>query len=456
MAIPLTPREWSAFHSITPSRLERVIAVLVVFVYAAQFPTVWFRSYEQPALTKSFPSYYELAFLMVAAALAWAAIGWSLSSLVTAMRLEPLLPLFMAWVLASSLWSSDPAETFREAVRLLTVVGLGYWLAARFSLADLLGLAAVGMAGVVLVQVAFVALLPEYGRTHVGWVGTFGHKNLFGRIMALTTLVFVLAARSQRRHRVTWWLFAATSIVLTVGSQSKTSLLVVVSLPLIAMVCSAFRARRTLYGAIAVTLVGGCTVATWAGLIYRPEIASALGKDPHLTGRTQLWLQLIPELRRRPLQGFGLGGYWTSWNGPSASMLKRLGWVAGHAHNAFFQVTLDLGLVGFALLFALTIRLLVRGARVVRWYRGAVGLFPLLFATLTVLISISEFGIVRPDAIMLMLAPACVAAARGRRDVLTFERSRSLTSHRPAAPPAPILVLVGAASSDASTRKESS
>jgi exopolysaccharide production protein ExoQ len=452
MAIPLTPRAWSAFHAITPSRLERVIAVLVVFVYSARFPTAWFQSYERPELNKSFSTYYELLFLFLVAAIAWAAIGWSLSSLVTAMRLEPLLPLFMTWVLASSLWSSNPAETLREAVRLLTVVVLGYWLIVRFPLTDLLRVAATGMAVVVVVEVAFIALFSRYGITRAGWVGTFGHKNLFGRMLALMTLVFVLAARSNRRRRFTWWLFAAAALILTVGSQSKTSLMVAIGLPFIGAVCAAFRARRTLYGAIAVTLIGGCGFATWAGLVYRPEIASALGKDPHLTGRTQLWIELIPELRRRPLHGFGLGGYWTDWQGPQAEMLKRLGWVAGHAHNAFFQVTLDLGLIGFALLFALTIRLLIRGARVVRWYRGAVGLFPLLFGTLTVLISITEFGIVRPDAIMLFLAPACVAAARGRRDVLSFERARLLDATPAVA--RPTLTLVGASSGGAPTSKD--
>jgi exopolysaccharide production protein ExoQ len=212
-------------------------------------------------------------------------------------------------------------------------------------------------------------------------------------------------------------------------------------------VITAFRARRTLYGAIAIAMVVGSGLVTWFGIVNRPQIAAALGKNSRLTGRTLLWSELVPELHRRPLQGFGFGGYWTGWNGPSADMMKRLGWVAGHSHNAFFQLTLDLGLIGFVLVLAITVRLVIRGARVVRWYTGAIGLFPLLFATLTVLISITEYGIVRPDAIMLLLIPACIAAARGRKDVLTFERSHAATVALWAPPVAPSLALLSAGSS---------
>jgi exopolysaccharide production protein ExoQ len=366
---------------------------------------------------------------------------------VTALRLEPLIPLFMAWVFASALWSTKPSETFRDSGYLLIVVLFGYWLAIRFSLTDIIGLSAMAMTLVVALQVVFIVALPTYGDSAVGWVGTMGNKNSFGRLMALLTLLFVLAARTQRRHRTLWWGFAVSALVLTLGSGSKTGLVAVVGMPAMAIVISAFRARRTLYGAIAVAVVVGSGLMAWVGIVNRPQIAAALGKNPKLTGRTQLWSELVPELHRRPLQGFGYGGYWTGWNGPSTDMIKRLGWVAAHSHNAFFQLTLDLGLVGFGLMAVLTIRLIVRGARVVRWYRGAIGLFPLLFAAMTVLISITEYGIVRPDAVMLLFIPACVGAARGRKDVLTFERSRETVTSRWASPvAAPLLSSVPAAS----------
>jgi exopolysaccharide production protein ExoQ len=440
MTIALTPRAWSGLHAIAASRTERVIAIMVVFTYAAQFPTMWFQGSDNVALTKVFPGYYELIFRLILLVLAWSAAGWSASSLVTAMRLEPLVPMFMAWVLATSLWSSNTVETFRHSGYLIIVVAFGYWLAIRFSLTDIIGLAAIALAGVLLVQVAFIVGLPRYGDSVTGWTGTLTNKNTFGRMMALVVLVLVMAARTQRRHRFVLWCSAGVALVLTIGSNSKTGLVAVLGMLGMTAVFAAFRARRTLYGAIAVSITVGTAVATWVGMGNRAEIAAALGKDPHLSGRTQLWIALFKEIGRRPLQGFGYHGYWTGYGGPSTDLIKFLGWVPGHAHNAFFQAMLEIGLVGFILLFALTIRLVVRGARVVRWYSGTIGLFPLLFASLTLLISISEFGIIRSDAIFLFLVPACIGAARGRKDVLTFERAQHVVAARSAIRPTPSLV----------------
>jgi exopolysaccharide production protein ExoQ len=441
MTIALTPRAWSGLHAIAPSRTERVIAVLVIFTYAAQFPTQWFQSVNSPALNKNFPGFYELVFRGVLLFVAWSATGWSASTLVTAMRLEPLVPLFVAWVFASTLWSSNTGETFRNAGYLVIVAGFGYWLAIRFSLTDIIGLAGIAFIGVLLVQVAFIVGLPRYGNSASGWTGTLTNKNTFGRMMALAVLILVIAARTQRRHRFVLWSFALAALALTAGSKSRTGLVAVLGMLGMTAVFAAFRARRTLYGAIAVTMVGGAAVTLWVGLGNRAEIAAALGKDPHLSGRTQLWTALFREIGRRPLQGFGYFGYWTGHGGPSTDLVKRLGWTPGHAHNAFFQAMLELGAIGFALLLVLTIRLVVRGARVVRWYNGTIGLFPLLFASLTLLISISEFGIIRSDAIFLFLVPACIGAARGRKDILTFERAQHLARlSRPAIRPAPSLV----------------
>jgi exopolysaccharide production protein ExoQ len=441
MTIALTPRAWSGLHTIAASRTERIIAILVVFTYAAQFPTQWFLNDDNPAIIKVFPGYYELIFRVILLAIAWSAAGWSASSLVTAMRLEPLIPLLMTWVVATSLWSSNTAETFRHSGYLLITVAFGYWLAIRFSLTDIIGLAAVGFIGVILLEVAFIISLPRYGDSASGWTGTLTNKNTFGRMMSLAVLILVIAARTQRRHRFVLWCFAVTAVVLTIGSNSKTGLIAVLGMLGMTAVFAAFRARRTLYGAIAVSITVGAALITWVGLGNRAEIASALGKDPHLSGRTQLWIALFKEIGRRPLQGFGYHGYWTGYGGPSTNLIKFLGWIPGHAHNAFFQAMLEIGIVGFALVLALTIRLIVRSARVVRWYRGTIGLFPLLFASLTLLISITEFGIIRSDAMFLFLVPACIGAARGRKDVLTFERAQHIAGMtRSAIRPTPSLV----------------
>jgi exopolysaccharide production protein ExoQ len=448
MTISLTPRAWSSLHPIAPSRVERVVAIVTIFSYVAQMPTEWFKVAGRPELSHAFPGYYELIFRTVLLFLAWSTAGWNLSSLVTAMRLEPLLPVLLCWVLASSLWSSVPSETFRNAGYLLIVIGFGFWLAIRFPLSTIISLASFAMVGVVIMQFVFVFGMGRFGSAQGKWDGTLDNKNMMGRMLALVVLLLMIGARTHRKYRSLFWTFTIAAIALTVGSNSKTGLVAALAMPCLAAAFAAFRARRTLYGAIAVSAVVGAGLVTWVGIVNRPEIATALGKDPHLTGRTELWSALLIEIRRRPLLGFGYTGYFRGFDGPSRVVAERIGWVPGHAHNAFFQMMLEVGLVGFLVVLAITIRLIVRGARVVRFYDGTVGLFPLLYVMLTLTVSISEFGILRADGIMLFLVPACIGAARGRKDVLSFELAQSRVLRRPVLPAAfPLLISTSSAAS---------
>lgn len=447
MPIPLTPRAWSGYHAIEPTRLERGIAAITIFVLSARFPLSWIDSTDQPGLSRIYPGWYFLATLIGLLLLAVTTIGWNPSGLVTAMRLEPLLPVFMVWVLLSSLWADNPGETFRDVLYVLVTVALGYWLAVRFSITALIGLTATVMCFVVAVQFVFIFGLPTYGIAADEWVGTYLHKNLLGRMMALVALMLVLAARTFRHRRAVLWPFAVAAVVLAVGSNSKTGLLAVIGVPLLLAFFSAFRARKTLYGAVAMSIVGGGAIVAWVGLENRATIAQSLGKQPTLTGRTQVWSELLQELGRRPLHGFGFEAYWTGFGGPSTGVLKRLGWVPAHAHNAFFQLWMEIGAIGFVLFLAIIVRLLVRGARVVRWYRGAIGLFPLVFGVLVVLVSITEPGIVFHNAFLLFLVPACIGAARGRRDVLSNEQSIALRLHGASFSPPPAQPVVALDSS---------
>jgi O-antigen ligase len=52
---------------------------------------------------------------------------------------------------------------------------------------------------------------------------------------------------------------------------------------------------------------------------------------------------------KRPLLGYGYGGFWRGMSGESANVISSFGVVLNHAHNGLLNVCLDLGLVGTAL-----------------------------------------------------------------------------------------------------------
>jgi O-antigen ligase len=70
-------------------------------------------------------------------------------------------------------------------------------------------------------------------------------------------------------------------------------------------------------------------------------VASSMGRDSTLTGRTDIWREFLPMAMKRPLLGHGFGGFWTDER-------FRLEWV-NSVHNGYLEVILHLGFVGLVL-----------------------------------------------------------------------------------------------------------
>ena len=85
-----------------------------------------------------------------------------------------------------------------------------------------------------------------------------------------------------------------------------------------------------------------------AGVIHFGEISYFLGKDPTLTGRTQIWKSVGAEIMKHPILGYGYCAFWRGYQGESANSALTNGWAVTSAHNGFLQTWLTLGAVGLA------------------------------------------------------------------------------------------------------------
>ena len=75
--------------------------------------------------------------------------------------------------------------------------------------------------------------------------------------------------------------------------------------------------------------VGGSTIAAFT---------STVGRNATLTGRTEVWAGLLPDVMRQPFLGYGFGSFWT--------LRRILDHHIGEAHNGYLEVCLGLGFVG--------------------------------------------------------------------------------------------------------------
>jgi O-antigen ligase len=105
-----------------------------------------------------------------------------------------------------------------------------------------------------------------------------------------------------------------------------------------------------------------------------------LGKGDDLTGRYEIWHVVGTLVAERPLLGWGWVSYWAPWVSPYNDLVVRGGVEYLQAHNAYFDVQLQVGVVGLAA-FAVLIGSVVLRALRLAIVRAPLSTLPLLLVT---------------------------------------------------------------------------
>lgn len=285
---------------------------------------------------------------------------------VLALLRQPFLIALLAICLASTLWSIAPDKTLTRVVALsFTTLG-GVVLAARHRWANLLEILAAAFAFLTLVAIAVSVAVPSIGVMSElfpgAWRGVWPEKNALGGIMALGFIVLTAAAVLNPRRAVVWLAFAGLALLLVLMSTSKTSLVsLMLGLGGIAFVALI---RRHPASGVATIWLAALGVAMVAGLfLFAADLFfEVLGKDATLTGRTKIWDAAMAQIRLRPWTGYGYGVIWEAkgaWS-PMSHIIKSAGFTPIHAHSAWIEQWIGLGVFGlaaFALMYVQTLML---------------------------------------------------------------------------------------------------
>jgi exopolysaccharide production protein ExoQ len=226
------------------------------------------------------------------------------------------------------------------------------------------------------VSVMLIKYFPDLGRTYdpgfgvwtPSFTGVTTNKNELGMI----ALVFGLGAlwrflgdlRSTDKHRlrrlcaqgvllgiVGWILASAHSTTSTVCFIFGGSLIVASSMP-----------RWLRKPALIHMIVLGILGVSVFSLFLDSSMVSTIGKDPTLTGRTDIW-KLVLGLAGSPVVGTGFESFWL---GPRLEKMWAVYWWHPiEAHDGYLEVYLNLGWVGLTLL----------GVMIVVGYRNALAVF---------------------------------------------------------------------------------
>lgn len=358
-----------------------------------------------PALQLPFYFIYITTFLLIF-------LRWKKN--IRALAEGKLLLLLVAIAIVSILWSDAPAFTLRRSLAVTGATSLGIYLATRYSQKEQLQLLAWTFGTAVFSSIVFTIVLPSYAivpspnsaALGVVWQGVYIHRNIFGRIMTLSTIVLILAAFTRSNYRYIAWIvfsLAASQVLLSFSTTSWLVLATILGLfPFYRALRWNFSWMLLLY-IVAIVLCGIVAILIISNIDI---VLNSLGKDLTLTGRTKVWSAVIEKIGERPWLGYGYSAFWQGDAGGSAYVRQASGWKVAFSHNGFLDLWLDLGLIGvLTYLFGFG-KSYIQAINWVRRSKTPYGLWHLILLTLILLTNFSESTILKPNDIYWVLYTA--------------------------------------------------
>ena len=290
-----------------------------------------------------------------------------------------LIALGLMLSLISSGWSESPVLSLRSSVELFFTMAFAFYLSERFTTEHLMKL--LMFAGVVtaLASLFLILFRPEYGIYHRGggseWQGIFSHKNALGVGMVfLLTPVFFVKGRVAPKVA-----YSALLLLLIVMSQSRGAWFEAAATALFVgwLAISRRLPRRealVLTGLTLIVIVGIVAMS----VVYLGPLMQMIGKDPTLTGRTEIYAAVWDAILKRPALGYGFAAFWMPSNPESLQVAQRVNWPnIGYAENGFLELALQLGFVGVGLVLLTFWRAIRESVRLIRsrYYNPHVGWF---------------------------------------------------------------------------------
>lgn len=258
-----------------------------------------------------------------------------------------------AWCLASTLWSVYPGISFRFGLQFAVTAAIAVFIATSVSPRSFLRILFTAFGIGMLASIAAGNVRDDTG----AWLGIFGSKNAFAGAVS-TFLVLSAALALDRTASRTLRLVALAGlpvgILFLLRAQSAGA--IVLTLPVLAVMplTLAFRrlaATQRLILTAFLILAGGLLAVTAFG--YRHEMAAlfleATGKDPTLTGRTDLWWTAWAFISERPLLGLGYQAFWVRGFGPAEALWAEFGITARagfNFHNTYISNAVEIGMIG--------------------------------------------------------------------------------------------------------------
>jgi exopolysaccharide production protein ExoQ len=283
--------------------------------------------------------------------------------ILTYIRSEKFLTIFVFLCLASALWTDYPQLSIKRSFQLfvtyVVVVESILFIEPKILLKQLLIVVSLYVfINLVSTRISPYAIDPRFGT----WRGIEGHKNHLaqtGIYCLLSSIIFFHFAQSKWT-KIYSLVLMLSSVFLIYKAHSSSAVIVIamiVFLGFIFYIESIFNILKIGRSVLGFTFLLFLCL-TFVFLIFSSEVFGLVpgyfGKDMTLSGRVPIWEYVGTEIDKKLFLGYGFAAYWIM--GSTRILLFAdyfEGFKVNQAHNGYLEIILQLGFIGFAFFLVL-------------------------------------------------------------------------------------------------------
>ena len=285
------------------------------------------------------------------------------------------------------------------------------------------------------VSILFIKYYPDLGRMYLSWVwtpvyvGVTTNKNTLGMATMLLGLgilwcflqAFLEPRSREKLHALIGYsalLLMAGWVLWMAGSATSWSCFL-----LGGSILTATRLSKWFRKPVVIHLMVAGAIALSASALFlnAGDLLKTMGRDPTLTGRTEIW-HLVLRMDRNPALGTGFESFWL---GKRLEYIWSLyWWHPNEAHDGYLEVYLNLGWVGITLLGILIVTCYLRVVAACRSAPEGSLLLAYFVVTATYNLTEAAFRMLHPVWIFFLVAT--IAAPESVRVVQRAKKAAAL------------------------------
>jgi exopolysaccharide production protein ExoQ len=302
---------------------------------------------------------------------------------------------------ASSFWSVDGNATRHAATALILTTLIAIDFKQRYPFEEIVRLATYTLIVLIIIGVPLDlflnGLVPNNDYDPGTWHGVFGTKNDLGRLIVMAAALFFCL---PIKHKILKILVIPPLYLLLYKVQS-TGALINFSLIVAATVISSavwFKPKARNLTLVLVIIAAG--LGAYLAISHRTTVTTSVGKDPSLTGRTELWRMAIKSIQDRPALGYGYGAFWGQHQQLAYRIREDAHWLtAPHSHNGYLEMALGLGFVGLASLLCVYAQMGRRAYGYLKNNQVSLAKAPLIYLIFFIIYQFTEASLVGGNSI---------------------------------------------------------